>query len=107
MFKFSGFSPRANAAINSAMSEASLLGHSFIGTEHLIWGILREGDFGDIKSLSECKIDCEKVLGMLLEDIGRGTKSNLSPSDFSPLLCPPKRVFSTISLTNFSQRSDT
>ena len=85
MFKFSGFSPRANAAINSAMSEASLLGHSFIGTEHLIWGILREGDFGDIKSLSECKIDCEKVLGMLLEDIGRGTKSNLSPSDFSPL----------------------
>ena len=29
------------------------------------------------------------------------------PSDFSPLLRPPKRVFSTISLTNFSQRGDT
>ena len=63
MFKFSGFSPRANAAINSAMSEASLLGHSFVGTEHLLWGILREGNCEEYKSLSECKIDCEKVLG--------------------------------------------
>lgn len=85
MFKFSGFSPRANAAINSAMSEASLLGHSFVGTEHLLWGILREGNCEEYKSLSECKIDCEKVLGRLLETIGRGSKSNLSPADFSPL----------------------
>ena len=85
MFKFSGFSVRANAAINSAMTEASLLGHSFVGTEHLLWGILREGDLCEYKSIEESKIDCEKVLGKLLETIGRGTKSNLSPSDFSPL----------------------
>ncbi len=85
MFKFSGFSPRANAAINSAMSQASLLGHSFIGSEHLLWGILREGNCGEFKSLAACKIDCEKVLGKLLETIGRGSKSNLSPADFSPL----------------------
>ncbi len=85
MFKFSGFTPRANSSINAAMAEASLLGHSFVGTEHLLWGILREGDCGELKNISECKIDCEKVLGLLLEDIGRGTKSNLSPSDFSPL----------------------
>ncbi|MBQ5357361.1 MAG: ATP-dependent Clp protease ATP-binding subunit, partial [Oscillospiraceae bacterium] len=84
MFKFSGFTPRANSSINAAMAEASLLGHSFIGTEHLLWGILREGECAELKYISECKIDCEKVMGKLLEDIGRGTKSNLSPSDFSP-----------------------
>ena len=85
MFKFSGFTPKANSSINSAMNEASLLGHSFVGTEHLLWGILREGECGGFKSISDCGIDCEKVMGRLLEKIGRGTKSNLSPSDFSPL----------------------
>ncbi len=85
MFKFSGFSARANSAINSAMAEASLLGHSFVGTEHLLWGILRDGDCETYKSLTECKIDCEKVMGRLLETIGRGARSNLSPADFSPL----------------------
>ena len=85
MFKFSGFTPRANSSINTAMAEASLLGHSFIGTEHLLWGLLREGGCAELKYISEAKIDCEKVMGKLLENIGRGTKSNLSPSDFSPL----------------------
>ena len=85
MFKFSGFTPRANASINAAMGEAAILGHSFVGTEHLLWGILREGECGELKYISECKIDCEKVMGKLLENIGRGIKSNLSPSDFSPL----------------------
>ena len=85
MFKFSGFSPRANTAINTAMGEASLLGHCFIGTEHLLWGMLREGGAYEFKSITECGIDSEKVMGRILEDIGRGTRSNLSPADFSPL----------------------
>lgn len=85
MFKFSGFSQKANAAINSAMGEASLLGHCFIGTEHLLWGMLREGECGEFKSIEKCGINCEKILGKLLENIGRGTKSNLSPADFSPV----------------------
>ncbi|MBQ7123559.1 MAG: ATP-dependent Clp protease ATP-binding subunit [Oscillospiraceae bacterium] len=85
MFKFSGFSARANAAINAAMGEASLLGHCFIGTEHLLWGMLREGECEKIKSIACSKVSCENVMGRLLEEIGRGTKSNLSPADFSPL----------------------
>lgn len=85
MFKFSGFTPKANSSINAAMGEASLLGHSFVGTEHLLWGILREGGGSEIKSITESGIDCEKVMGKLLENIGRGTKANLSPADFSPL----------------------
>lgn len=84
MFKFSGFTPKANSSINAAMGEASLLGHSFVGTEHLLWGILREGGGSEIKSIAESGIDCEKVMGKLLENIGRGTKANLSPADFSP-----------------------
>ncbi len=84
MFKFSGFSQRANAVINSAMNEASLLGHCFVGTEHILWGILENG-CDDIKSISNCGVTQEKLMGKLMEDIGRGAKSNLSPADFSPL----------------------
>lgn len=85
MFKFSGFSSAANSAINSALNEASSFGHSFVGTEHLLLGILREGDCSEYKSLEKCGITCEKIIGRLLETVGRGTKSNLSPADFSPL----------------------
>ncbi len=84
MFKFSGFSLKANSVINSAMAEASFLGHSFVGTEHILWAVLSECR-SDFQSLSECKITSEKLMEKLLTDIGRGTKSNLTPSDFSPL----------------------
>ena len=85
MFKFTGFSQRANSAINSAMADASVLGHSFVGTEHLLCGILRETDISEYKSFEDCGIGYEKIMGLLLENIGRGTRSNLSPADFSPL----------------------
>lgn len=85
MFKFSGFTPRANSSINAAISEASLLGHSFVGTEHLLWGILKEGECKNLKSISSCKINCETVGTQLTENIGHGTKSNLSPADFTPI----------------------
>ncbi|MBR2041255.1 MAG: hypothetical protein IJ945_02670 [Oscillospiraceae bacterium] len=34
-----------------------LLGHSFVGTEHLLWGILREGGESEIKSIAKSRID--------------------------------------------------
>ena len=86
MFKFSGFTPRANSSINAAMAEASLLGHSFIGTEHLLWGILREGGGSEIKSIAESRIDCEKSYG---QTFGKHWKRNKGKSFtggfFSPL----------------------
>ena len=85
MFKFSGFSQKANTAINSAMCEASALGHCFIGSEHLLWGILREGSCYEFEAMEKCGINCEKITGRLLESIGRGIKTSLSPADFSPV----------------------
>ena len=85
MFKFSGFSPKANAVINNAMEEAARLGHCFIGTEHLLLGLFGEGVFYDFRSVVACKIGAEKIMEKLLENIGRGSRTNLSPSDFSPI----------------------
>ncbi len=85
MFKFSGFTQKANTAINSAMCEASALGHCFIGSEHILWGILREGSCFEFAAIEKCGVNCEKITGKLLESIGRGIKTNLSPADFSPI----------------------
>lgn len=85
MFKFSGFTQRANAAVNAAISEASSLGHSFIGTEHILWGILHDGEGDRLASFTECKISSERISELLFKNIGKGSKVNLSPADFSPL----------------------
>ena len=42
MFRFRGFTPRANDAVNLALSQACLLGHTYIGSEHLLLGLLLE-----------------------------------------------------------------
>jgi len=40
MFKFNGFTPKANTAVNCAIDEAAALGHTYIGSEHLLLGLL-------------------------------------------------------------------
>lgn len=85
MFKFSGFSSSANAAVNYAIAEASSLGHCFVGSEHLLWGIVREGSCFELHSLIKCGISCDKITEKLLSTVGRGIKTNLSPTDFTPV----------------------
>ncbi len=85
MFRFSGFSQRANAAINYAIAEASALGHCFVGSEHLLWGIAKEGSCFELHSLMKCGISCDGIAEKLLSTVGRGIKTNLSPTDFTPV----------------------
>lgn len=54
MFRFRGFTPRANDAVNLALSQACLLGHTYIGSEHLLLGLLLEGS-GTALPLSDTK----------------------------------------------------
>ena len=46
MFRFRGFTSCANDAVNLALSQACLLGHTYIGSEHLLLGLLLEGSTG-------------------------------------------------------------
>lgn len=85
MFKFSGFSPRANAVINAAIMEASFLGHCFVGSEHLLWGLFREGACYEWNAVASCGLTGELVAEKLSLAVGRGLRSNLSPADFTPL----------------------
>ena len=42
MYKFTGFTEKANTALNIAVETAEDLGHTYIGSEHLLIGLLRD-----------------------------------------------------------------
>lgn len=43
MFRFGNFTPKANTAINLAIQISGELGHTYVGSEHLLWGLAGEG----------------------------------------------------------------
>ena len=71
MFRFKGFSPRANDAINLALSQACLLGHTYIGSEHLLLGLLLEGP---TDMTPRCRHILEQSLLESKKDSGRLTE---------------------------------
>ena len=66
------FSPRAKDVISYSREEAIRLGHDYIGTEHLLLGLIREGDGKAIKTLKALDIDTIR-LKRSIEDAIRGT----------------------------------
>ena len=55
------FSPRVKDVITFSKEEALRLGHNFIGTEHLMLGILRDGEGKAISILNAIDIDLEEL----------------------------------------------
>ena len=84
MFRFRGFTSCANDAVNLALSQACLLGHTYIGSEHLLLGILAEGTGAAATLLASEGITEEKVAELLAEKVGEGLPTSLSPDDFTP-----------------------
>ena len=55
MYLFNGFTRKANEAINLGIDKAGELGHSFIGTEHLLYGLAAQND-GTAAALFKCRV---------------------------------------------------
>ena len=55
------FSPRVRDVITFSKEEALRLGHDYIGTEHLLLGILRDGDGTAIQILKDLGLDLKQV----------------------------------------------
>ena len=64
------FAPRAKKVLELALREALGLGHKYIGTEHLLLGILREGKGVAAQLLAE-RIDLGELRGKVLEELSR------------------------------------
>ena len=83
-FKFSNYTPKANNAVNLAILQAASLGHTYIGSEHLLLGILKEGSGSTFTVLKRRGITEEMLKNKIIEAVGKGIKSSLTPSDFTP-----------------------
>ena len=84
MYKFNGFTEKANRALNLAIEKAETRGHTYIGSEHLLLGILAEGTGAAATLLASEGITEEKVAELLAEKVGEGLPTSLSPDDFTP-----------------------
>lgn len=84
MYQFKGFTEKANKAINIALNEASQMGHTYVGTEHLLLGLIEEGTGVAATVLSENGLTAEAYKNMISDSTGVGSKTVLTPEDFTP-----------------------
>jgi len=64
------FTPQAKKAIELAMDEANSLGHNYIGTEHLLLGLIREGEGVAAQVLFNLGLDVNKVREGIMDLLG-------------------------------------
>ncbi len=81
---FDKFTDKAQNALNYALASARELGHSFIGSEHLLLGLLREGSGVAAKVLAKNGATAERVAERVVEVNGRGAPSAVTPADMTP-----------------------
>ncbi|MEE0808810.1 MAG: ATP-dependent Clp protease ATP-binding subunit [Acutalibacteraceae bacterium] len=91
-YNFTGFTEKANEALNQAINSAQLLGHTYVGSEHLLLGLLRVGSGVAATVLNNNGITAENIEQQLKNTIGSGTPTRLSPDYFTPRA---KRVIET------------
>lgn len=84
MYSFTGFTEKANNALNAAMESAEDLGHTYIGSEHILLGLLVDPTSEAGKILNADKITYESVYKMIRESVGAGIPTELVPQDFTP-----------------------
>ena len=84
MFIFSGFSAKANSALNSAVNCAEDMGHTYVGSEHILAGLLR--DTGSVAGviLSGRKISFTGVCDFIKAAVGVGNPTRLTENDITP-----------------------
>jgi ATP-dependent Clp protease ATP-binding subunit ClpC len=69
---FERFTDRARRVIVDAQNEARSLGHNYIGPEHILLGLIHEGDGVGAKALESMQISTDTVQGRIEEITGRG-----------------------------------
>ncbi len=81
---FERFTDRARRVLVLAQEEARLLNHSFIGTEHILLGLIHEGEGVAAKALESLGVSLEAVREKVAETIGPAGSSTTASPPFSP-----------------------
>ena len=68
------FTPRAKRVLELSLEEARQLGHNYIGTEHLLLGLIREGEGVAARVLENLSVDLSKVRNQIIRSLGENTE---------------------------------
>ena len=83
-YNFNGFTEKANTALNIAIDTAGRMGHTYVGSEHLLYGLLKEGSGAAATILNDNGITADSVEELLYTSIGRGNPTLLTPEHITP-----------------------
>ena len=84
IFKFTGFTEKANKSLNAAVKAAEDLGHTYIGSEHILLGLLSDTSTVAGAVLAAHNITYADIEEELKRSIGVGVPTELQPDDFTP-----------------------
>ena len=73
-----GFTPRSKRVIENAFLEARKLGSEFIGTEHLLIGIMREGDSVAVRIMMDLNVNPQKLYNEIVKVINEDENAGVS-----------------------------
>ena len=81
---FERFTDRARRVVVLAQEEARLLNHNYIGTEHILLGLIHEGEGVAARALESMGISLESVRSQVVEIIGQGSQAPSGHIPFTP-----------------------
>jgi ATP-dependent Clp protease ATP-binding subunit ClpC len=81
---FERFTDRARQVVVAAQGEAKSLGHDFIGTEHLLLGLISEGGGVGAKALESLGVSSEALRARVVETVGRSDHASSGHIPFTP-----------------------
>ncbi len=99
---FERFTDRARRVVVLAQEEARMLNHNYIGTEHILLGLIHEGEGVAAKALESLGISLEAVRQQVEEIIGQGQQA---PSGHIPFTPRAKKVLELVAPRGPSARS--
>ncbi len=83
-YHFKNFTEKANEAMNVAIECAESMGHTFIGSEHILLGLCRQGDGVAHAALSARKVSERRLEDAIRGEYPPGAPTVLSNADFTP-----------------------
>lgn len=81
---FDRFTEKASNALNLAMKSAGSMGHNYIGSEHILLGLLKEGSGVAARVLEASGISADQIEDIIEQLIGRGEPYEISAQDLTP-----------------------
>ena len=79
------FTQKAQHALTKALATAQEMGHTYVGTEHILMGLLLTEDSIARRILTERGVSAEATKELIASSVGTGTPSSVSSADMTPM----------------------